>query len=108
MKRFTLSTTLMGTVTDVKAESGSFSIKCRSGDEFLVLVGRETQFTFLKNLDDINRDRVPNPEGFNNSEPSQKVKKYIQPNRLVVLQGVYLDNDGKQQFEALTIHLLQS
>lgn len=34
MKRFTLSTTLMGSVTDINEEEESFGIKCRSGDKF--------------------------------------------------------------------------
>jgi mannose/cellobiose epimerase-like protein (N-acyl-D-glucosamine 2-epimerase family) len=107
MKQFTLNTTLMGTVTDVKDIDAEFSVRCHSGDEFSVSVGSETQFKFLQNLDDINRDRVPTPEGFSDN-PAQKVKKYIQRDRLVVLQGVYQENDGEQRFDARTINLLQS
>lgn len=67
MKRFTLNTTLMGTVTQIKEEEGSFSIKCRSGDEFWASVSKETQFKLIQNLDEVNRDRVPTPQGFNGS-----------------------------------------
>ncbi len=108
MKRFTLSTTLMGTVTQIKEEEGSFSIKCRSGDEFWISVGKETQFKLIQNLDEVNRDRVPTPQGFNGSEPSQLVRKYIQPNNHVVLEGVYQDNDGKQRLDARVVNLLQT
>jgi len=108
MKRLTLSTTLMGHVTDIKEEEGVFSLKCRSGDEFQVSVGKETRFVFVQNLDDINPDRVPTPEGFNASEPSQLVKKYIQLNIHVVLQGVYQDDNGKQRFDARLVNLLHS
>lgn len=107
MKRFTLDTTLMGNVSGTKEEEGLFSIKCRSGDEFEVCVGKETQFKFVHNLDGVNRDRVPTPEGFS-WNPSQLVKKYIQPNNLVVLQGVYQEDNGKRRFDARIVNLLQS
>lgn len=48
MKRFTLSTTLMGNVTDIKEEQGTFGIKCRSGDEFWVCVGRKLNLGLYK------------------------------------------------------------
>jgi len=108
MKKFTVNTTLMGKVTDIGQEQGKFSIKCRSGDEFLVAVGRETRFQFLQNLDGINRDRIPNPEDFHQSEPADLVKKYIQPNSLLVLQGVYQENNGSCQYDARIVNLLNS
>lgn len=97
----------MGSVTDTKEEESLFSIKCRSGDEFEVYVGQETQFKFVKNLDGVNRDRVPTPEGFS-WNPSQLVKKYIQPNTLVVIQGVYQEDNGKRRIDARVVNLLQS
>lgn len=107
MKQFTQSTTLMGKITDVKPESGSFSIKCRSGDEFNVSVNEETQYSFVRNLDGINRDRELNPEGFNGNL-SGKLKKYIRRDRLVVLQGVYHEDNENHCFDVRTVNLLQS
>ena len=75
MKRFTQQTTLMGTVIDGQTEEAVFRIKCRSGDEILVSVGKETRFEFMRNLDGVNYDRVPNPEGFAGNS-SQLVNKY--------------------------------
>lgn len=40
MKRFTQSTTFMGYVNEIKEQDAAFSIKCRSGEEFWVYVGR--------------------------------------------------------------------
>lgn len=108
MKRFTVYTTLMGTVTDINQDKSSFTIKCRSGDEILVYVGRETQFNFLQNLDGVTRDRIPNPENFNASEPSQLVKKYIQLHHLIVLQGVYQEHDSQKHYDARIVTLLNS
>lgn len=107
MKQFTLSTTLMGSVTDIKEEEAAFRIKCRSGDEFSVCVGRETQFQSLQNLDGVNRDRFPTPEGFS-WNPSQLIRKYIQRDRLVVLQGVYHEDGDNRRFDARVINLLNA
>ena len=107
MKRLTQSITLMGTVTDISADERRFKIRCRTGEEFSISVGSETQYRFLQNLDEINRDRMPNPEGFSGN-PSQLVKKYIHQARLIVLQGVYQENDDKSCIDANIVSLLQS
>lgn len=108
MKKFTVNTTLTGKVTDVQPEKDSFVIKCRSGDEFEVHAGKETQFRFVKNLDDIERDRVPNPDNLNPASPTDLVNKYIQTDSLVVLQGVYQENNGSRHYDARIINLLHS
>lgn len=107
MKRLTQSMTLMGTVTSVLEEQRLFSIKCRSGFEVAVSVGKETQFEFIKNLDGINRDRVPNPEDFSPTT-SGLIRKYIKRDRLVVVQGVYLVDGDKRCIDARIVNLLQS
>lgn len=107
MRRFTLNTTLTGKVVNENQTENEFVIKCRSGDEFIVSVGRETQFRFVQNLDDVNRDRIPTPEGFSGT-PQQLIDKYIQPNQLVTLQGIYQENGDKKRFDARTVNLLQS
>lgn len=107
MKRLTQSITLMGTVIDISADERRFKIRCHTGDEYNISVGSETQYRFLQNLDEINRDRIPNPEGFLGN-PSQLVKKYILQGRLVVVQGVYQENDDKSCVDARVISLLQS
>ena len=108
MKKFTVNTTLMGKVTDVKSEKSAFVIKCRSGDELEIVTGKETQFRFLKNLDDIERDRVQNPENFHADTPSDLINKYIHPDSLVVLQGVYQENNGSSHYDARIVNLLHS
>lgn len=107
MRRFTLNTTLTGKVVNENQTENEFVIKCRSGDEFIVSVGRETQFRFVQNLDDVNRDRISTPEGFSGT-PQQLIDKYIQPNQLVTLQGIYQENGEKKRFDARIVNLLQS
>jgi mannose/cellobiose epimerase-like protein (N-acyl-D-glucosamine 2-epimerase family) len=100
----------MGNVTEVREQESAFNIKCRSGDEIVVNVGMETQFQFVQNLDGINRDRYPTPEGFSHDpsqlNPSQKVRKYIQSDRLVAVQGVYLEDGANRRLDARIINIL--
>lgn len=65
---FTKSMSLLGTVTEIDAENGSLRLRCRSGEEFLVQIGTETSFSVLRNMDDLDRDRIPNPPGFDPSK----------------------------------------
>lgn len=107
MRRFTLNTTLMGSVVEIQPEESAFRIKCHSGTEFRVLVGKETRFHFLTNLDGINRDRYPVPEGFDGT-PAQLINRYIRQHYLVALEGVYQEEQDQSCFNARQIHLLQS
>jgi hypothetical protein len=106
--RLSASIALMGTVTAIQAEKGTFQIKCRSNDEFTVSIGTETEFRILKNLDNLNRDRIPTPEGYNSKDPAQSVKKYIRLGRIVALYGVYIEDQEKAQFDARIVHILNS
>ncbi|MBW4537444.1 MAG: hypothetical protein KME09_26255 [Pleurocapsa minor HA4230-MV1] len=107
MRQFTQSTTLMGYVTEIKEQDSAFSIKCRSGDELLIHVARETRFQSMQNLDGIDRDRYPNPEDFSQN-PSQLIKKYIHSDRLVAVEGVYLEDGANRRLDAISVHLLQA
>ena len=107
MRQFTQSTTLMGYVTEIKEQDSAFSIKCRSGDELLIHVARETRFQSMQNLDGIDRDRYPNPEDFSQN-PSQLIKKYIHSDRLVAVEGVYLEDGANRRLDAISVHLLQT
>ncbi len=107
LKRFTLNTTLMGRVLETQPEDSAFQIKCHNGAEFNILVGKETQFQSLRNLDDMDHDRYPVPEDSDGS-PSQKITRYIHPGFLVVLEGIYQEDSDLYSFNARRIHLIQS
>jgi mannose/cellobiose epimerase-like protein (N-acyl-D-glucosamine 2-epimerase family) len=107
MKRFTLSTTLMGMISGVEPADESFQLKCRSGDDFSISIGKETRFELVKNLDGADRDRYPTPPNFSGS-PSDLIRKYLTPNRLVAVRGVYQQDGDKIYFNARIIYLLQS
>lgn len=106
MKRFTLSTTLLGTITDIDLDTASFQVRCRSGDLFQISIAQETRFQLVMNLDEVSYDRYPNPAEFSGS-PTDLVRKYIQLNRLVVIRGVYQEDGEKRRFNARIVYLLQ-
>ena len=109
MKQFTITTTLMGYVTEVRAQDSAFMMKCRSGDELLVYVGKETFVQFVQNLDGIDRDRYPTPAGVTGRPtPSQLVEKYIQLDRLISVQGIYLEDGVNRRIDARIIEIVQS
>jgi hypothetical protein len=109
MRQFTITTTLMGYVTEVRAQDSAFMMKCRSGDELLVYVGKETFVQFVQNLDGIDRDRYPNPVGVaGRPSPSQLVEKYIQLDRLISVQGIYLEDGANRRIDARIIEIVQS
>jgi len=106
MKYFSQSMTLLGKVTNVNVAEASFTLRCRSGDSFLVRTNSETTFNVLRNLDELSRDRVPAPPNFNpNGGPSEKVRKYVRPDELVIIYGIYQAHQGKEQFQAGTVTL---
>ena len=108
MKRFTQSMTLMGTVTQIDTAQHCFEIRCRSGDHFQIFIGTETVFRILRNLDGLDRDRVPIPQNFDPQNLSQRLDRYIKPNALITVQGIYQEHEDHKRFNARFVHLLHS
>ncbi|MCB1781525.1 MAG: N-acyl-D-glucosamine 2-epimerase, partial [Candidatus Competibacteraceae bacterium] len=106
MKYFSQSMTLMGTVTNVNPSSASFTLRCRSGDSFIIQASSTTYFSVLRNLDDLNRDRVPDPANFDLNSVYDAVRKYIQTDTLIVVQGIYIEHDEQRRFDARTVILM--
>ena len=86
--------TLMGSVSHLDVERKSFRLDCRDGSRVLVFVSRETKFVHLKNLDELERDRIRIPSSFKADDPDpeqlpqQLIKRYLRLGRLVVVQGL--------------------
>lgn len=108
MRSYTQDLTLMGTIVAVAPEAGQFTLRCRSGDEFVVSVSRDTLCSPVRNLDNINTDRVPDPPEFQWDDPTSIVNKYVELGRLVALEGVRIEHEGTARFDARTIHLTHS
>ena len=109
MKYLTQSTTLTGMVTSVNPADTSFTLRCRSGDSFLIYVNSQTMFGVLTNLDELNRDRVPAPPNFNpGAGPSEMVRKYLHEDALVVVQGIYMEHEEERRVDARYVTLMHS
>ena len=109
MKYLTQSTTLMGTVTSVNPADASFTLRCRSGDGYLIYVSSQTVFGVLTNLDELSRDRVPSPPNPNpDAGASEMVRKYLKEDALVVVQGIYMEHEEERRFDARFVTLMHS
>ena len=109
MKYLTQSMALMGTVTSVNPADTSFTLRCRSGDSFLIYANSQTVFGVLTNLDELNRDRVPAPQNFNpDAGPSEMVRKYLHEDALVVIQGIFMEHEEERRIDARYVTLMHS
>jgi hypothetical protein len=109
MNAFTQSTNIMGVVQQVDADNASFSLRCRSKDEFDVFVSSQTVFEILQNLDGLSRDRVAAEAQVPDQRmtPAQeRTAKYVKSGALLVVEGIYLEYGGTRRFEARRIVLM--
>ncbi len=108
MKYFTQSMTLLGTVTVVNPdpEDPSFTISCRSGDIFPIHVSSQTNFDVLRNLDEVDRDRVLTPKEKGDANLSEKVAKYVRLGDLIFVRGIRMDYEDRPRHEARNVTLL--
>ena len=109
MNYFTQSTTLLGTVSHADTPNACFTLRCRSGDSFLVYVDPETAFGVLRNIDGVSRDRVPAPPDFHPEQgPSERVRKYIRDGDLIFVQGTVMVHGDQKRFDAHTVTLMHA
>ena len=99
-KIYTQATSLLGIVTKVEpdADNPGFVVRCRSGDEFCIRVSVETWFTVLKNTDDLDRDRVPNPQDYDGGKPVDRLRKYVRDGDLLAVEGVVINSRRRDPF----------
>lgn len=103
---YTQATSLLGVVTKLDLDHLFFVIRCRSDDEFNVHVGPTTWFTVIRNMDDLDRDRVPNPPGFDASKVSDQLRKYVREGELLFVEGVIIAHGNVSTFEGRKVTLL--
>jgi hypothetical protein len=65
--------TVMGLAERIDPHAGSFRIRCLDDTVSDAFIGTTTDFWVLTNLDGLDNDRVPNPEGYDGS-PSAKMR----------------------------------
>jgi mannose/cellobiose epimerase-like protein (N-acyl-D-glucosamine 2-epimerase family) len=108
MKAFTQDITITGRVATISPEQKMFNVRCRSDEEFTIKVRPTTWFEVLNNLDGVNRDRSEEPEEAFSSGEERQIAKYIQPNRLLIVQGIYQEDDQAKGIEARHVILMHS
>ena len=102
--------TVGGTIVSVDPGRQLFSVEARSGDTFEAIVGRETNYQVLSNLDAVDRNRVPDPQGVARDDDNIvfNLQKYAVPGRPVYIRGIYQENGNSQRYEARDVYLLHS
>ena len=113
LNSFNQTLTITGTIVshDLDPENPSFSIKARTEDIIKAFVGRETSYSVVTNLDGLDRNRVPEPEGVSrdNDKPwLYDLHKYAASGRPVSVRGVYQYHENHERFEARNVYLLHS
>jgi mannose/cellobiose epimerase-like protein (N-acyl-D-glucosamine 2-epimerase family) len=110
LNSFNQTLTVAGTIVSVDPSKPSFSIEARSGNTFEAVVGRETYYQVLSNLDGLDRNRVPDPQGVAHDDGDVvfNLHKYAVPGRPVFVTGIYQEHEGNQRFEARNVYLLHS
>src|SRR5512132_4376960 len=109
LNSFNQTLTVAGTIVSADPSKPSFSIQARSGDTFEAVVGRETYYQVLSNLDGLDRNRVPDPQGVAREDPLvYNLQKYAVPGRPVFVRGIYQENGNSQRYEARDVYLLHS
>jgi mannose/cellobiose epimerase-like protein (N-acyl-D-glucosamine 2-epimerase family) len=107
LKSFNQAMTVAGKVISIDETKPSFSLRARSGDVFEAMVGSETYYSVVTNLDNLDRDRVPEPQGIADGV-LRNLHRYAVEGRPMIVEGIYQQNDGKERFEARNVYLLHS
>jgi len=104
---FAHNLTFMGNIVSVDPAKYTFTIQLPNDQKQLIHVGVATEFKIIKNLDNLDLDRVPDPERREGENPlSFSIRKYLKLNCLIVTNGVYQHHKGDSRYQALTVHLM--
>ena len=109
LKSFNQTLTVAGSVVSIDEAKPSFCLRARSGDVFEAVVGPETYYSVVSNLDGLDRNRVPEPQGVpGESGIVLNLRRYAVVGRPVFVVGIYQQNEGSERFEARNVYLLHS
>lgn len=101
--------TVSGKIVSVDPAKPSFSVEARSGDIFEAVVGPETYYSVLSNLDGLDRNRVPEAQPVSGeSGIVYNLRKFASEGRVVSVRGVYQQHEGRERYEARDVILLHS
>jgi mannose/cellobiose epimerase-like protein (N-acyl-D-glucosamine 2-epimerase family) len=105
---YTQSITLTGMVGAVLTASLQFELKCANGEMFLITVGGGggTNYDVVRNMDGLDRNRIPNPDPYNPGNPADELRKYIRPDTMVSVRGVEVEHQGQRAIWAQSVTLM--
>ncbi|MGY4801324.1 AGE family epimerase/isomerase [Teichococcus aerofrigidensis] len=107
-KNSTQSISLLGIVKSVDPDDWAFTLRCRSGDTYKLQVNVETSFSVVRNMDDLDLDRVQSPPNYDAANVAARIGKYIKTNTLIAVQGIEIKAEGTVWFHARTVTLMSS
>ena len=110
LNSFNQTLTVAGTIVSVDPSKPSFSIEARSGDTFEAVVGRRPITRCVSNLDGLDRNRVPDPQGVARRERHCVQPAASTPSRSAGVRGRHLSAEraAAERFEARNVYLLHS
>ena len=106
MNYFNVGLTIQGTVTSVDPQNGRCEVLLRTGDTLPIQFGTETYFTVLKNMDGVDRDKVPEPANPPSGDLPRKVSKYIRPKDVIFVRGIWSEHQGNRRFDGRLVWLM--
>jgi mannose/cellobiose epimerase-like protein (N-acyl-D-glucosamine 2-epimerase family) len=109
LSSFNQTLTVGGSVVSIDEAKPSFRLRARSGDVFEAVVGPETSYNVMTNLDGLDRNRIPEVRGGpGESGILLNLRRYSFVGRPVFVTGIYQQNGGAERFEARSVYLLHS
>ena len=109
LNNFNQTLTVAGTIVLRRSKQAVVFDRGAQRDTFEAVVGRETYYQVLSNLDGLDRNRVPDPQGVARDDGVVfNLHKYAVPGRPVFVRGIYQENGNSQRYEARDVYLLHS
>jgi len=109
LNAFNQTITVAGSVIAVDEAKPSFSLRARSGEVFEAVVGPETYYSVMTNLDGLDRNRIPEVRGGpGESGILLNLRRYAVVGRQVFAVGIFQQSGGAESFEARNVYLLHS
>jgi mannose/cellobiose epimerase-like protein (N-acyl-D-glucosamine 2-epimerase family) len=107
MQGFTQALTLMGVVETIDIKNGYVTIVTLDRNRFDAYLGPTTYFSVLRNLDDLDTDRVKRPTT-PNPTPIDLMPCYLTQGQLLVTQGIWQIYGTDSRYDVRAIYLLSS
>ena len=109
LSNFNQTLTVAGTIVSADPSEAVVLDRGAERDTFEAVVGRETYYQVLSNLDGLDRNRVLDPQGVAGDDGVVfNLHKYAVPGRPVFVRGIYQENGNSQRYEARDVYLLHS